>query len=372
MRIAIIAHLKYAIGEPFAGGLEMHTHMLARTLRERDHDVTLFASTRSDPSLGVEAICDETSLLATGTDEASDIAFFREHHAYLRLMNDLRKRSFDVIHNNSLHYLPVSMADAISTPMITTLHTPPFCWLESGVRMGSPSMRYAAVSAATARMWSHVTHVDHIVSNGIDLSCFPLSRVPADPAYLVWYGRIVPEKGLDLAIAAARQAGFILKVAGPISDPDYYADKIAPCLGHGVDYVGHLSHDALSRLIGGACAALCTPRWEEPYGLVVAEALACGTPVAAFRRGGIAEILSIESGVLAEPDDVDSLAAAIGKAVVLDRQDCRDRAEAVCDAERMVDEYEEIYADMVRDPKMVLPDMAAMPAMESVTMVSAA
>jgi Glycosyltransferase Family 4 len=78
MRIAIIAHLKYPISEPFAGGLEMHTHMLARSLRERGHDVTLFASTRSDPALGVEAICDETSLLETGIDEANDVAFFRE------------------------------------------------------------------------------------------------------------------------------------------------------------------------------------------------------------------------------------------------------------------------------------------------------
>ncbi|WP_313443073.1 glycosyltransferase, partial [Novosphingobium sp.] len=123
MRVAIIAHLKFPIGEPFAGGLEMHTHMLARSLRERGHDVTLFASTRSDPALGVEAICDETSLLETGIAEANDVAFFREHHAYLGLMTELRSRSFDVIHNNSLHYLPVSMAETLASPVMTRLHT---------------------------------------------------------------------------------------------------------------------------------------------------------------------------------------------------------------------------------------------------------
>jgi glycosyltransferase involved in cell wall biosynthesis len=135
LRIAIIAHLKHAIREPFAGGLEMHTHLLAKSLRQRGHSVTLFASTQSDPVLGVEAICDAMSLLETGIAEANDVAFFREHHAYLRLMTDLRTRSFDVIHNNSLHYLPVSMADTIAAPMLTTLHTPPFCWLESGIRL---------------------------------------------------------------------------------------------------------------------------------------------------------------------------------------------------------------------------------------------
>jgi glycosyltransferase involved in cell wall biosynthesis len=194
MRIAIIAHLKFRIGEPFAGGLEMHTHMLARQLRDRGHAVTLFASLKSDASLGVEAICDETSLLETGTAEATDVAFFREHHAYLRLMNDLRSRPFDVIHNNSLHYLPVTMADAVPAPMLTTLHTPPFCWLESGVRTSSAKMRYVAVSTATARMWSHVVAIDHVIPNGIDLAHFPYRATPTAERYLVWYGRIVPER----------------------------------------------------------------------------------------------------------------------------------------------------------------------------------
>lgn len=343
MRIAVIAHLKYAIAEPFAGGLEMHTHMLVQALRARGHDVTLFASTQSDPTLGIEAICDETSLLETGIAEAKDVAFFREHHAYLKLMMALRTRSFDVIHNNSLHYLPVSMADTITTPMVTTLHTPPFCWLESGIRLHRGRMHYVAVSQATADMWSQATHVDQVIANGIDLSRFPYQRHGEREPYLVWYGRIVPEKGLDLAIDAARLAGFPLRIAGPISDPVFYEEAIAPRLGVGVVYVGHLGHDALARLVGGAQAALCTPRWEEPYGLVVAEALACGTPVAAFRRGGVPALLDGACGVLAEPDDVASLAKAATVASGFDRAACRAHAEAHCDAQRMVEQYEALY-----------------------------
>ena len=355
VRIAIIAHLKHAISEPFAGGLEMHTHLLARALRERGHAVTVFASSQSDPDLGIEAICDETSLLGVGTSEANDIAFFREHHAYLRLMTELRDRNFDVIHNNSLHYLPVSMADTVPTPMLTTLHTPPFCWLESGVRVSKARMRYVAVSEATAAMWRHATRVDRIIPNGIDLTRFPMSPASAAEPYLVWYGRIVPEKGLELAIAAARRIGLSLRFAGPISDPPYYEQAIRPQLGVDAVHVGHLDHDALAKLVGGAKAALCTPRWEEPYGLVVAEALACGTPVAAFRRGGVPAILDDSCGALAEPDDITSLAAAALRAIGLDRNACRARAERWCDAEMMVDGYEAIYADMIAEPPLIVP-----------------
>ncbi|MFL9841887.1 glycosyltransferase [Sphingomonas sp. ST-64] len=354
MRIAIIAHLKYPISEPFAGGLEMHTHMLARALRARGHAVTLFASDASDPTLGVEAICEQTSLLETGIAEANDVAFFREHHAYLRLMTELRGRAFDVIHNNSLHYLPVSMADTLATPMITTLHTPPFCWLESGMRLNRDRMHYVAVSQATATMWSHVAQIDEVIPNGIDLAHFPYRPVPDRDPYLVWYGRIVPEKGLDLAIDAARRAGLTLRIAGPVSDPGYFREAIAPRLGPDAVHVGHLDHVALARLVGGATAALCTPRWEEPYGLVVAEALACGTPVAAFRRGGVPALLDAECGALAAPDDVAELAAAACRAATLDRAACRARAERHCDAERMVDAYEALYRRLAAD--WILPE----------------
>ncbi|GAA0734821.1 glycosyltransferase family 4 protein [Sphingomonas japonica] len=368
MRVAIIAHLKHAIAEPFAGGLEMHTHLLAQSLNSRGHDVTLFASTRSDPTLGLEAICDETTLSHVGTAEAQDVMFFREHHAYLTLMGELRRRDFDLIHNNSLHYLPVAMADTIDTPMVTTLHTPPFCWLESGIRLcRSQAMRFVAVSETIRGLWSPITPIDRVIANGVDLSQFPFNAEPAASPYLVWYGRIVPEKGLHLAIAAAQVMEMPLRFAGPISDPVYFSDQILPMLGTDVEHVGHLDHAALATLIGGARAFLCTPRWEEPYGLVVAEALACGTPVAAFARGAIPSLLNSRSGVLATPDDAVALARAAQSAMALDRRECRARAEAICDARVMVDGYEALYAEMIaandgaRSPlgEAALPDAAA-------------
>ncbi len=355
MRIGIIAHLKHPIAEPFAGGLEMHTHLLARSLRDRGHAVTIFASSRSESGLGLEAICTETAMSAVGTAEATDIAFFKEHHAYLSLMTELRHRNFDIIHNNSLHYLPVAMADSLPMPMVTTLHTPPFCWLESGIRLcAARNNTFVAVSRSVAGSWSHVTHSDTVIWNGIDLQKFAFHPSAAVDPYLVWYGRIVPEKGLHLAIEAARQVGLPLKIAGPILDTDYYRTMITPALGTDAVHVGHLAHRELARLVGGARAFLCTPMWDEPYGLVVAEALASGVPVAAFARGAIPEILDESCGVLAPPNDVAALAQAVLAALMLDRRACRIRAEQMCDADRMVDGYETLYQRQI--------DLATQPA----------
>jgi glycosyltransferase involved in cell wall biosynthesis len=347
LRIGVIAHLKYPVREPFAGGLEMHSHLLATKLRDRGHQVTIFASTRSDPGLGLEAICDETALTNVGVAEANDVAFFKEHHAYLQLMTSLRNRPFDVIHNNSLHYLPVAMADTLPMPMVTTLHTPPFCWLESGIRVcRAPRARFVAVSRSVRSTWSRITHVNEVILNGIDLRRFAYRATPDPEPYLVWYGRIVPEKGLDLAMDAARRMGMPLRIAGPALDTAYFDRDIRPRLGRDAVYMGHLTHPDLSRLVGGARAFLCTPRWEEPYGLVVAEALACGVPVAAFARGAIPEILDETCGVLAKPDDAEDLSRAALKALTLDRHHCRVRAENHCDCETMISRYEDLYADV--------------------------
>lgn len=321
----------------------MHTYLLAAKLRSRGH-VTVFASTKSCGAIGSQPICSQTALDELGQEEAEDVAFFKEHHAYLTLMNGLRSSQFDIIHNNSLHYLPVVMAEALPMPVVTTLHTPPFKWLASAYRIaGGRRLNLVAVSDAIRKEWSDVACAQDVILNGVDLQQFKFRQNPKKQPYLVWYGRIVSEKGLHFAMDAARLVGMRLRFAGPISDPQYFAEEIEPRLSENVSYEGHLTHGDLSNLIGGARAALCTPCWEEPYGLVVAEALACGVPVASFARGAIPTILTPSSGALAKPDDPRSLAIAVKSALKLDRGDCRHRAEAFCDAEVMVDNYETVY-----------------------------
>jgi glycosyltransferase involved in cell wall biosynthesis len=268
--------------------------------------------------------------------------FMREHHAYQRLMLRLASEpEVDIVHNNSLHYLPVAMAALLSVPVITTLHTPPTPWLESSI--GDSSSSIVAVSEHTASRWSDKITIDRVIRNGIDLTRW--STGPGDGGFAVWSGRLVPEKGAHLAIDAAAEAGLPIVLAGPASDTAYVRAEVLPRLGPRASWVGHLDHHELARLVGEACVAVVTPCWDEPFGLVVAEALASGTPVAAFARGAIPEIVTEACASLAEAGDVEGLAGAIRRAAGLDRGDARAHAEETCSSIRMTDEYERMYAD---------------------------
>lgn len=346
MKIAVIAHLKFPIAQPYLGGLEMHTHHLAGALRARGHRVTLFASEGSDPALVPHPVCPPTGD-ALGDPVACERIERAELAAYERIMEAVARGGFDLVHNNSLHDFPLRASNTLPVPMTTALHTPPFESLADGVRAAKPGMIFAAVSPSLAQEWRDLVPDARIIGNGIDLSTFAFSPA-ADPAdYVFWSGRIVPEKGTHLAIDAARRAGVRLRFAGPKPNPRYWDEWIAPRLGDGVAYAGHLSHRELARQLGGARAAIVSPRWEEPFGLVVAEALACGTPVAAFGRGAIPDIVDRFSGALAPADDVAALARAIERAVTLDRRACRRRAETLYDAHVMTDGYEELYREVL-------------------------
>ncbi|GBU16463.1 MULTISPECIES: glycosyltransferase [Methylobacterium] len=354
MKIALIGHLKYALGEPFAGGLEMHTHLLTRTLQARGHDVTLFAAEGTDARLRPVEVCPPTGDFCG--DPVRDAAIEpNEQAAYERIMDAVERGGFDVVHNNSLHALPLARSGRVPAPVITVLHTPPFDSLVEGVNAARPDMVYAAVSRALTRQWRGIIDGPHIVSNGIDLSAFA-ARTSGEPEIdAFWSGRIVPEKGPHLAIDAARRAGLPIAFAGPRHNAAYWEREIAPRLGPGVTYLGHLAQPELARRLRSARAALVTPRWEEPFGLVVAEALACGTPVAGFRRGALPDILNDACGRLAAADDVDDLARALTEAVGLDRRACRHRAQTLFDAEAMTDRYEALYTEMLSAPVPVPP-----------------
>lgn len=198
MRVAIIADRRHPVAEPFAGGLEAHVWHLTAALRARGHDVTLFAGAGSDPDvatcmLGPARL--ELSAAALEDPSMPEVAWMRDHHAYLELMLRLGGRlgsSFDVVHNHSLHYLPVAMASTLRSPMITTLHTPPTPWLESAVKASTPGdSRFVAVSRHTARMWSAVVPAVSVVANGVDCARWPAGPGGQD---LIWFGRLTPEK----------------------------------------------------------------------------------------------------------------------------------------------------------------------------------
>ncbi|WP_405638154.1 glycosyltransferase family 4 protein [Streptomyces sp. NBC_01178] len=346
LRIALIASARHPIAEPFAGGLEAHTWTLSTALRARGHEVTVFAGPGSDPGLGVVEMPLRTVRISEGARRDTSTAaapWIEEHHAYLQLMLQLGRGSsrYDLVHNNSLNYLPVAMAPALSVPVVTTLHTPPTPWIESAIQVAPDCpVHFNAVSAHTAAAWRHIVPAATVVHNGIDTRRWRPGPGGDD---LVWSGRIVPEKGAHLAIEVAELSGRGLRIAGPVGDADYFEACVRPRLGRTITYEGHLHQPDLCELVGSSAAAVVTPCWDEPYGLVVAEALACATPVCGFARGALPEIVTRACGRLVRPGDTAALAKAVEPTVALSRTDARRHAEAFCSMDAMTHSYERFY-----------------------------
>jgi glycosyltransferase involved in cell wall biosynthesis len=340
LRIGVLTHIKHPIRQPFAGGLEAFTHDVTLGLRARGHAVTLFAKGGSAAALQAVAVPDEEACRHPSLSSA----YVAEHHAYLKVMQGLDDHGFDVIFNNSLHYVPLTMASLIRTPMLTVLHTPPFFEMLNALRGDRSRGRFSTLSTANARQWREVVEDCAVIPNGIDLDGWRPAASVGEHA--LWFGRLVPEKGAHLAIDAARQAGIALRLAGHAVDEGYFKAQIQPRLGPGVEYLGHLQRPELAVELAHAAVALMTPCWEEPFGLVVAEALACGTPVVAFDRGAMRDLISDEVGCLVPANDVAALAAAIPRALGKSRQACRARAEAQWNHELMLDRYEALLTEV--------------------------
>ncbi len=348
MKIALVAHLRFPIGEPFRGGMEMHTHILATELLSQGHEVTLFAHPDSDPALPLYSPDQSaiTTLVYDGEEEVSfNVEEANRFHAYLEIMQQISKGDYDLVHNNSLHYLPIAMAATLPCPVVTVLHSPPFPFLRSAgmVTRHEPNHRFIAVSEFVSRIWAPFLDGQcRVVHNGVDPDRWGFSP-GAKPKTAVWFGRVCAEKGTVYAIHAARRAGYHLTLAGPLYDREYYDREIVPLLGPDVEMAGHLDHAELSELVGRSEVGLFTATWDEPFGLVMAEILSCGTPLVAFDSGAAREIVTPECGIVVPKRDTDALVAAIPQAAKLSRRACRDRIMDTFTINRMIDGYLENY-----------------------------
>jgi len=216
VKIALLAPLRFPIAEPFHGGLEMHTHLLADELTRRGHTVTLFGHPESKTAARVVPV-----LVGEKAGVLGQVFAYRE------AMEKIRKGGFDAVHNNSIHFLPPLLAGSLRCPMVTTLHTPPYKSLRWGGRYSrAANHRFVSISQHLHGVWEPYIGKHTVVHNGIDFASWPFSAA-ATPGMAVWYGRFTPEKGAEFAIAAAKAAGFGLTLAGPVYDQDYFNDKAA-------------------------------------------------------------------------------------------------------------------------------------------------
>jgi glycosyltransferase involved in cell wall biosynthesis len=313
--IAVIAPLRHPIREPHAGGLEAMVWDRVRVLRARGHRVLLCAVQGSQFQQDAPDEFRLPAVVWPDQTHATDTTYPPGHleravPALEQALDYIRRHAdeIDLVDNHSLHPQPLTWADQLGVPVVTTLHTPPLPALVEAVRSAPDPGRFLAVSAYTAAEWRGHGVDALVVPNAIDGRRWRLGTGGGD---LVWFGRIVPEKGLHLAVQAARLTGRTLRIAGRIGDAPYFTKHIRPFLGDGAEYLGALRQPDLAQLVGGSACALVTPLWEEPFGLVVAEAMATGTPVAAFDTGGIAEVAGDASAARLVPmGDVEALARA--------------------------------------------------------------
>lgn len=335
MRIAQIAPLTEAVPPSLYGGTERVISWLTEELVALGHDVTLFASGDSITAAKLEPMWPR-ALRLDGT--------VRDPNAlHMMMLEEVFRRSneFDLLHCH-LDYYPFSLLSRQSTPFITTLHGRLDLPELQPIFSAFPSAPVVSISDAQRRPlpqagWAATVH--HGLPSDL------LTPQPIAPSYLAFLGRISPEKRVDRAIRIAQRCGLPLKIAAKIdtADQDYFDELIRPMLDTpGVEFIGEIGEREKPAFLSGALALLVPIDWPEPFGLVMIEAMACGTPVIAFNRGSVPEV--IEHGVTGFiVEDETNAASAVRHLPPLSRAKIRQRFEERFTARRMAQDYLDVY-----------------------------
>jgi glycosyltransferase involved in cell wall biosynthesis len=356
MRIAIMAPLVTAIREPQRGGSQAFVADLARGLTGRGHEVHVYAAAGSEIP-GVEVIdtgVDPESLAGTfyrafgpvaGLDVGADAGAAAEA-AFTTAYMAMQVIRYDVVHNHAFDAPAVRLATALEAPVVHTLHLPPDQAISAALRHVARRSRPPAVAVVSdfqARAWGQVVDVDAILPPYPPVRAMAWSAAPGQGA--LFAGRLSPEKGAAEAIDIARAAGVPIDVYGDVYDADYSRDQIDPRRDSpGVAVHAGVPRASLWEIMARAAVVLYPARWDEPFGLAAAEAQACGTPVVAFRRGGLGEVIvDGMTGFLVPPDDMRAASEAVSKVAEISRTACRDHAERQLDLDLSLDAHERLY-----------------------------
>jgi len=275
-----------------------------------------------------------------GNAESNKIFNLWDQYLIAQMFKEAEKGNYDILHIHPIdRALPLALSHS-KIPTVYTLHDPIYPWRAKIFKMfSSPNQYYVSISDAQRKSAPNLNYLATIY-NGIDIDIFPFSRSGGD--YLLFVGRLHPEKGVAEAVEVARRTGEKLLIIGPPVTGDYWEKRIAPYLNERIKYLGYIPYKKLYHYYQKAKATLVPIQWEEPFGLVMIESMACGTPAIAFRRGSVSEIVvNGKTGFVV--DTVDKMVNAVGKINQIKRKDCRVYVEENFTIERMIDCYEEEF-----------------------------
>ncbi len=343
MKIALLAPPYLPVPPVGYGGTERIVHYLAENLVKRGYDVTLFASGDSKTT---------AKLFSTFPKSLGNSGEIKNKPLYplLSYIDCFSRASdFDIIHNHAQYYA-MFLADLIKTPVVHTIHGS-FAKGEvpEDKRMALERFRdhfFVSISFNQRESLPDINWVD-TVYNGIDISKYPFSSRKGD--YLLWIGRITAKKGPVEAIKVAKSLGMKLKIAAVIDpiDQDFFKKEVLPLIdGKLIEFVGELSEEEKGHIYSRACCTLYPIHWHEPFGLVMVESMACGTPVVAFEMGSVPEIVvDGKTGFIVE--DTSQMIEAVKKIDKIDRAVCRKRVEEKFTIDKMVEGYEAVYREVI-------------------------
>jgi glycosyltransferase involved in cell wall biosynthesis len=339
LRIGILGPVWFPIPPTGYGGIEWVVSLLADGLVDAGHDVTLFASGDSRTKARL------VSVFPVAPSEQIGLALPELHHV---LACYERAGEFDVVNDHSGPSAAV-LGGTVETPVVHTVHGP--LDGEAGLIYGQiarvvPRVGFVSLSLNQRKPQPDLPWIANC-PNALDLAAYPVHPHRGD--YLLFLGRLSFDKGAHRAIEVAKRAELPLKIAGKMREPlekEYFETHVRPNLGWGIEYLGEVSHEDKVELLQNARATLFPIGWEEPFGLVMIESMACGTPVLATRRGAVPEVIEHgRSGIIV--DDAVEMAAALEQADRLDPLECRRYVEERFSAERMVADYVAAYESAI-------------------------
>ncbi len=359
LKIAQIAPLWVRIPPEKYGGIERIVHYLTEELVKRGHKVTLFASGDSKTAANLISVYPR----ALKKDNVPWTDPFWNLENLSKAFEMAQKGEFDIVHAHldlwTLFFQKFSRAPVVHTfhnPLYTSSITDPKR-LPTRLKMFDVHKKESYgcfISKSQKRLCPVKFPQSSIVYNGIDVSLYKFQENPDD--YFCWIARIDPYKGIENAIAAAEKAGINLYLAGRLdkSRRQYFKEKIKPHLNNKIKYLGELSQSELPDFYGKAKACIYPIEWHEPFGLIMVEAMAAGTPVIAFNMGSVSEVVKdgktgfvVEMKTKSGQKNIKGIVEAIKKIDTIKRKDCRQRVERRFSYQKMVDDYEKIYYKLI-------------------------